>query len=146
MSSDTFHRAKKEKGETMSKADKVSMFSDYLRSEGYLPSIDEDGDINFKCEGRTYWIIFSEKDDEFFQIIYPNFWSIESESERAKVEKAALIATGGIKVAKVYPTSDNVHAAVELFCPSADEARSILKRSISALGAAINKFRDEMQK
>ena len=29
----------------------------YLTAEGYLPSIDDDGDIKFKVEGETYYII-----------------------------------------------------------------------------------------
>ena len=29
----------------------------YLTAEGYLPSIDDDGDIKFKVEGETYYTV-----------------------------------------------------------------------------------------
>ncbi len=52
----------------------MKVFADYLRSEGYSPQTDKDGDIVFKCEGRTYVVIVSESDNDYVQIVYPNFW------------------------------------------------------------------------
>ncbi len=78
--------------------------------------IDEDGDVAFKCEGRTHVILIDPDDDTFFNLALPCFWSIESEQERAKVAQVAQFATAQTKVAKVYPTKDNTIAAVEMFC------------------------------
>lgn len=34
----------------------------FIQEEGFLPSIDKDGDIVFKREGNTYWVTVSEDD------------------------------------------------------------------------------------
>ncbi len=43
----------------------------YLRSEGYMPKIDSDGDIQFKREGVSYWISL----DNYGQYVYANTYS-----------------------------------------------------------------------
>jgi len=42
---------------------------EYLRQEGYMPSIDDDGDIIFKVAGNSYFIIIDENALQFFQIL-----------------------------------------------------------------------------
>lgn len=128
------------------KAYRVNIFSDFLRSEGYVPEIDDDGDIVFKYEGFTYLIILDATDEEFFRVVLPNFWSIENVVERAKVEQAAIAATADTKVAKVFPVRDNVWATVELFCSPIENAKDVFRRSMSALQTAVRTFADEMNK
>ncbi len=129
----------------MSKADRVRMFSDFLRSEGYAPQTDDDGDIIFKYEGRVYIVLFDD-DEEFFRILFPNFWDIENQEERVKVERAALTATAETKVAKVFPVRDYVWATIELFCSPPENAKSVFNRSMRAMRAAVNTFVEEMRK
>jgi hypothetical protein len=133
------------KGGMMNKAERAQIYSDYLRGEGYLPSIDQDGDVKFKKEGGIYYIMFSEEDAEFFRLVFPNFWSIETTEERAKVEKAALHATAGTKVAKVFPVKDNVWATIELFCSPPECFKPVFPRSMSALRAAVETFAEKMR-
>lgn len=82
----------------------------------------------------------------FFRLVYPGFWPIESQAERIKVEKAALEATGGTKVAKVFTVDDNVWATLELFCASPEAVKPVFSRALSALRSAVNRFREEMHK
>lgn len=132
------------KGTTMDKEEKVRAFSDFLRQEGYVPTVDEDGDIRLKIQGRTYYVIFDDKDELFFRVIFPNFWGIESDDERIKVERAALKATAETKVAKVFTVRENTWATVEIFSSSVDNAQKIFSRSVSALQTAVRTFADEM--
>lgn len=53
----------------MSKVDRVRVFSEFLREEGYSPKTDDDGDILFKAEGKSYLIIFDDEDEQFFRIV-----------------------------------------------------------------------------
>ena len=53
----------------------------FLAEEGYRPRIDANGNVAFKCEGRSY----VEKDEEYFCLSYPNFWRIESDEELSQV-------------------------------------------------------------
>lgn len=115
---------------------------EYLREEGYVPKLDEDGDIVFKCEGRTYYVILDGNDEQFFRLVFPNFWSIGDEDERARVMSAAQAATAKTKVAKIFPVKDDTWASVELFLPSAEAFNAVFSRSMSALRAAVQTFRE----
>lgn len=130
----------------MNKAQRIQVYLDFLKKEGYVPQLDRDGDIVFKIEGRTYLIILDENDEVFFRLVFPNFWSIESEAERLKVERASVIATANTKVAKVFPVGNNTWATIELFAPSPESVLPVLMRSMSALMTAVNKFVEEMRK
>lgn len=129
----------------MNKAARVQAFSDFLKEEGYAPKIDKDGDILFKVEGKSYLVILDENDLEFFRLIFPKFWSIDSDEERAKVEQAALRATSGTKVAKVFPVQDDTWASVELFTSSIEEAIRVFPRSLHALQTAVNTFAGQLR-
>jgi hypothetical protein len=129
----------------MSKAERAQMYLEYLRSEGYVPSIDGDGDVVFKYEGRTYYIIVSETDPEYFKLLFPNFWSLESPEEKVKAERSALIATLETKVAKVSPVRENVVATIEMFCSPPESFKNVFPRSISALRSAVQTFVEKMK-
>lgn len=129
----------------MTKQEKLEAFQEFLLGEGYLPQIDEHGHIVFKMEGKTYLVLFDDKDDKFFRIVFPGFWSIENDLERARVYSAALNATAETKVAKVFPVRDNTWATIELFVTNVDEAQAVFNRSISALQAAVHTFVEEMR-
>ena len=130
----------------MSKAERIQNFEAFLKEEGYAPILDADGDLVFKCEGRTYLILLEDNDEEFFRIVFPNFWRIESPAEREAVQRAALQATAETKVAKVYPLGDNTWATIEMFCPTVEEAKPVFERSMNALHAAVALFVEEMRK
>ena len=129
----------------MTKEERAEMFMEHLAEEGYRPKLDDDGDVVFKHEGGGYCIIIDETDEQYFRIIFPGFWSIESEQERAMVEKAALHATKQVKVAKIFPVRDDTWAAVELFCDPPSNALSVLGRSLGSLQTATNAFRAKME-
>lgn len=129
----------------MNKTELGRMYVDYLRNEGYAPEIDSDGDVKFKKEGKFYFILISDKDPEFFRLVFPGFWSIESESERARVEKAAQHATDKTKVAKVLPVKDNTWALIEMFCSPPESFKPVFERSMNALQTAVATFAEKMR-
>ncbi len=129
----------------MEKASMAAMVADFLRSEGYSPNVDKDYDITFKIEGKAYLIIPDPNDEMYFGILFPNFWPIESEAERAKVTISALKATADTKVAKIYPYKDNVIASIELFLSPYDSFKLVFNRSMSALRAAVTNFVNMMR-
>ena len=129
----------------MSKEELAEKFSQYLTQEGFAPKIDKDGDVTFKFEGGTYFILISEDDDVFFSLAYPNFWEIESEEERVRAAIAASTATANVKVAKVFPRGDNVWASIEMFLSPMESFQPVFLRSLSALQSGVRRFRDEMK-
>ena len=128
-----------------SKEQLQQLYIEYLVAEGYRPSIDGDGDIEFKREGRTYFIIVSEKDPEFFRLVLANIWNIEDDAERSRVLVAADHSNAVSKVSKVYIVKDNVWVCVELFVAAPQDFRGVFARSMSAMDAGVTNYVDRMR-
>lgn len=129
----------------MGRYELAQRYKDFVTREGLPAEFDPDGDVRFTYEGGTYLIIIEEDDDQFFRITYPNFWAIESETERERAYQSANIATERTKVVKVYLVKDNVWASVELFQASPDHFEAIFRRSLSAIRTAVHHFCDKMR-
>lgn len=116
----------------------------FLQSKGYIPALDSDGDVTFKTSmgGRSLslFIEASGTDAQFFRVVLPNIWPIESEAERQKVLAACNAANAKLKVAKVYMSGDNVWVAVELFLATPDQYQAVFDRSLSVLSQAVDTF------
>ncbi|MGE0192563.1 MAG: hypothetical protein AB7T63_11045 [Planctomycetota bacterium] len=128
----------------MTKEEQADLYFLHLVEEGYAPQIDKDGDVVFKYEGGTWFLQIDERDPEFFRLVFPNFWSIESDDERERVERAALKATADTKVAKVFPVREDTWASVEMFVSPPEGFRPVFRRCLAAVGAAVAAFRREM--
>ncbi len=109
------------------------LYVDYLSEEGYKPKIDSDGDVQFKREGKTYFISVADNDPEFFRVVLPAIWSIESEEERSQALVAADRSNALCKAAKVYTVADNVWVSLELFVAQPEDFKNVFRRAISAL-------------
>lgn len=123
-----------------------TMYVEWLRGEGYLPELVGDGKlVAFKSESRSYVLMINDQDPQYFQLVYPGFWPIESEAERLKVMKACNAATADTKVAKVYPVNDNVWVSVEMFLNEPGDFKRHFVRCMSTARSAVQKFVETMQ-
>jgi len=131
----------------MDKKARAKLYMDYLTAEGYRPYVDEDGDVIFKSEGLTYIIIIDANDEEYFRLVLPNFWGIESGEELVRALYAANHATQTTKVAKVYVRSDgkNTWAAIEMFIRPPENFKLVFSRAMSALKTAVDDFVSTMR-
>jgi hypothetical protein len=127
------------------KKQRAEMFRQYLTAEGYLPTIDEDGDVLFKSEGLSFLIIPDEQDGEFFRLALPNFWSIDDEDERERVKIACLEVAKSLKVVKLYPVGDDTWAAVEMFVSPIQSAMDVFWKCLRSLHHAKHAFGKQMQ-
>jgi hypothetical protein len=121
------------------------MYMVALAGKGYRPDYDSDGDVIFKHEGGNYIIQIHEDDDGYFRLIYPNYWTIESEQERSDVLDAASVSNSSVKCAKTFIVRDNVWSVLELFLSKPDDFENHLSRSLSALQSGVNAFKSRMQ-
>ncbi len=128
----------------MTKQEQAEMYRSYLAEEGYVPKVDESGDVVFKVEGQTYVILIDDEDDSFFRLAFPAFWEIESEEERRTVERAAAYVCMNTKVVKVYPMGDDTWATIEAFCEPPETFKAIFPRAIGALRSGAQAFREKM--
>ena len=56
-----------------------------LKSEGYRPKIDNDGDVRFKKEGSTYYFSIDEDDSDFLRLVLTNIYEIDGEKDAEKL-------------------------------------------------------------
>lgn len=117
----------------------------YLKEEGFVPSMDEDGDITFKVEGKLYFFLIDDEDDRYYKLVFPNFWSVDDESEREKITHACLHAARSVKVVKMYTVRDNTWAVIEMFLASTDDIGAVFPRSLRALQAGVQSFVEKMR-
>jgi hypothetical protein len=121
------------------------MYMDYLRQEGYAPSVDSDGDVAFKSDGRTYYIIVDEGDPVYFKILFPNFWKIESEAERAKASTVIMTVNRVVKVIKVYiGSNDSASIIADIYLNTPESFNNRFPRMLSAIQTARQRFIDGM--
>jgi len=121
------------------KEDLQNAYMDYLRQEGYLPTIDLDGDIQFKVAGDTYFIIVDDKDLQFFQV-YTGF-RMDTVSQDAALN-AANSSNRSSKVVKVAFSPDRsvVSITAELLLNDPKDFIPVFKRAISLIINAENNF------
>lgn len=125
----------------------LNTVKDYLVEEGYRPVIDEDGDINFKSEGKFYLIDTYKDDEQFIRLFAPNIWEIENEEELKQALLQANRITCNLKSAKVFviENQENVWASIEMFVADVDAFIAVFPRCLSVVAAAVKDFREGMR-
>jgi len=122
-----------------SKEDLQNAYIEYLRQEGYLPTVDVDGDVQFKVAGDTYFIIVDDKDLQFFQV-YTGF-KLDTVSQDTALN-AANSSNRNSKVVKVAfsPDRNVVSITAELLLNDPKDFMPVFSRAISLIRNAENNF------
>jgi hypothetical protein len=132
-------------GAAQTKAELQEMYMTYLREQGYAPSLDSDGDVNFKFEGGNYYISIDEADSDYFKIVYSSFWEIESEAERREASAVIMSVNRTTKLAKVYITSwDDTSIEAGILLNTPQDFKHHFSRMVGAIQTARRKFVDGM--
>lgn len=121
------------------------MYMRFLEAKGYDPSIDKDGDVQFKIGKRTYFVDVHKDDPEFFMIALPNIWPIESEQERRQVLAAADRVNREDKAVKVTTKDDDVWVTCEVFLPSAQDFNLVFNRMLKAIDGGVDAYVKHMK-
>ncbi|MEJ3656678.1 hypothetical protein WEH80_27335 [Actinomycetes bacterium KLBMP 9759] len=118
---------------------------EFLAEQGFRPKVDEEGDIHFRYEGRHHFIMETQ-DEQYFHLLFPNFFPLSNETEVREAAAAASTASRSTKVAKVYlnPALDNVSASVELLLTEPADVHPHFLRSLDIIGTATGTFLEEM--
>ena len=115
-------------------------YSEFLARKGFEITLTEYGDITLEKDGRSFLLVIDENDQELFRLVFPNFWRIEGNTERARALHAAHAATAETKVAKVLVVDDNVWAGVEQFVPDLAIAEAIFDRAMVSIMSGAERF------
>jgi len=120
---------------------------EFLRQEGYQPTIDEDGDIAFRREGRTYYIIISKNDPTLIYFTLFGLRTVSSESDRVRFANAVGVANRRVKVAKMYLTSGNpqrVNLSIEAFIENPNDFGVLFNRYLGTMDLSEQRFREAL--
>lgn len=130
-----------------SRAELQRMYMSYLSVEGYSPSIDSDGDVAFKKEGRPFWIEVNENDLGYFRIGYLANYALDYEYEARQFPIAMDYANRRTKVAKVYSLEDGGRFMIsaEIYVATPEDFKIVFNRMINAINKARENFLDKME-
>lgn len=124
----------------MTPSERTSMYTTYLRDEGFSPTVNRHDDIEFRFEGMTYIIEVDERDEEYFRVFVPNILGIEDEDDRALARAAADNANTTTKAIKIILVGDYVWASLETFLASPDAFKPVFRRYLRALQVGMHHF------
>ncbi len=101
----------------------------FLESEGYAPTIDSDGDIKFKVEGKIYYISVSKKDtDPFYVALFRNHTYGETFTKEKIMN--ALGELNSNKGTKVLCFDSSYSYRSEMFIESAKPFKDVFSKLI----------------
>lgn len=125
----------------------INKFKEYLLEQGYRPTLDEDGDLVFRNEGKYFFISIDSDDDKFIRLVAPNIWEIESEHELQQAFIQANRATCSLKSAKVFVLKNqkNVWATIEMFVPDEQAFIAVFPRCLEVVARAVSRFQADMR-
>ncbi len=126
----------------MNKAERSTMYCEYLKREGYRPIVDEEGDVMFKHEGRTFFLLIDNEDDIYFRLVLPGIFSCDKEEDRPGVEHACMMATAKTKVAAAYLQDTQVWVSAELLISPPTAFENVFQRSLGIVDAGARNFAD----
>ncbi len=125
---------------------KADLYLAHLRDEGYRPELDDDGDVRFKSEGFTIYVICQESDASYFQMLLPGMWTIDDDEELGRALLASTKVTREVKTVKVYVSSNRkrVDASIEAFMDPITDFKAVFERYLGVLKHCTNRFKEAM--
>jgi len=125
----------------MTKKQLQDMYVSYLRGEGYSPTVDSDGDVNFTAQGQRFYIDVVDNDLQSFHLVLTGFLDIGSASNRLKALDAASAVTRTTRVVRLYITSSGKIAIdCYIFIAKPDDFKVHLNRMVNIMVAAREEF------
>lgn len=115
-------------------------YVDFLTARDYSPEVDEDGDIKFSYNDRTYYITIDMKDENFFRVARLANLKLSDESEILRAKEICHNVTQDVKVAKVYWLKGVIWTSSELLMPDKDSYEAIFDRCMTLTEKAYVRF------
>ncbi|WP_245557616.1 hypothetical protein [Deinococcus peraridilitoris] len=115
-----------------------------LTAEGFRVEESPDSGLSFKYEGSTYFLPDNHEDPQFFQLLLPNFWSLETEDEYGRALLACDALNRHAKLVKVHTVENDTWVSVEAIHADPRHFLQFLPRYLSYIQDAVRIFRDQM--
>jgi hypothetical protein len=115
----------------------------YLREEGYVPRVDEDGDIAFKVEGVEYYLITPTGNADILQLTWFG-WEFDDEAEKGRAYFAANTVNASMKIGKLYVMENRMGLDVYQLIGSHDDVKIFFPKMLRLIRIALSRFHDQM--
>lgn len=120
----------------------------FITEEGYSPTVDSDGDIMFKIEGRTHFIdVYNEESPQYITFMTSGFQvGGEDGFDRELSLRAANEVNRKKRTVKLYVTNTSVSVRVEMPFANTESFRRVFYKLISYLETGRESFMEEYSK
>ena len=122
----------------------TEMVLDFLRQQGFCPEIDQNNNIVFKSEMKTFLFINNDSDEEFFQLALPGIFDVTEENHDLVLEACNKV-NFNIKVAKVCLWDDTIWVFFENILDQTPDVSTIIPRALGILKHAQQSFYEAIQ-
>jgi hypothetical protein len=133
-----------DKGETMTKQERIELYKEYLEEEGYRPKIDEEGDLEFKYQGCRIMLQVDDDDENFFCLFVA--YSIDEDEDIMNVYQAVNEANKLTRVAKATVGESCIIICTEQFLSSPELFKDQFDRCVISLDVCTESFYDALHK
>lgn len=116
----------------------------YVKTEGYMPSIDSDGDIQFKHDGDAYWIQAQAYDDGYYVTVL-TLTRIENDGI-TKARKALDESIRSFKYVRGYTHTSEEAVEIEYswYCVSIADFKRMFSTALYVVSSADKRFIENM--
>lgn len=121
-----------------------SSIMSYVKTEGYAPKYDSDGDIQFKHEGSTYFILVSPYDDGYYVVLMTTT-NVEGYNIN-KVRKAMDESVRSFKFVRSYTNTSETGVITQYgwYCVSITDFKRMFANALNVVSSADKKFINKM--
>ncbi|MDR1459806.1 MAG: hypothetical protein LBI60_06300 [Bacteroidales bacterium] len=119
----------------------------FLKEEGYSPSVDSDSWVKFKSEGKLFYITI-HKESPFFVTLMVTGFTLQGEN--AFDRTISMLACNEVNLeseaVKLYCTDESVSVRIEQYTRSSEDFKYVFAQELSTLTSARQKFLDKYNK
>ena len=109
-----------------------SSLQEFLKEEGFIPTIDDDDNsLNFKKEGTLYWILFGGSNP--FYIEFHRSGLKCEDVDKTLVLQSVNAANCKVRCVKAMFNDTSVSFAIEMYCHSAEEFKYVFYKCLKEL-------------
>jgi len=116
----------------------LQLFNEQLAEEGYRPHIDEDGDIVFRSQGKTYVVSVDPADAQFFRLGAYCLYTLSGEAAANKAHRIGHELAMRFKGTKALIVEDQVvHVVLESVLVEPEHFATVLERLLAIAREAV---------
>ena len=121
---------------------KKELILQILEKMGYKPEIDNDGDIMFRFQMKSVFVMTGDEDEKYVSVMLPQFHEIV-DGEEPLVLAVCNKMSRELKQVKVYidQTFENVTATCEFFYTNEESLKECLAHALELLGVVRSVFK-----